>query len=89
MTKPVEIPQSHRDLLEPPICAVLATMLPNGFPHANVVWCGFDGTNVLISTTAERTKGKNMAARPLATILVVDPDDGNRWIRHHRQDIRQ
>lgn len=81
MTDPVEIPRSHHDLLERPICAVLATMLPNGFPQANVVWCGFDGTNVLISTTAERTKAKNMAARPLATVLVVDPDDGNRWIQ--------
>lgn len=80
MAQPVAVPESHRDLLERPICAVLATMLPSGFPQANVVWCGFDGTNVLVSTTAERTKGRNMAAHPLATILVIDPDDANRWI---------
>jgi len=81
MADPIAIPESHRDLLERPICAVLATMLPSGFPQANVVWCGYDGTDVLISTTAERAKGRNMAARPRATILIVDPDDGNRWIQ--------
>lgn len=80
MKPTVAIPESHRDLLEWPIHAVLATILPSGFPQAQPVWCGFDGTHVLISTTLERAKGRNMAARPQATVLVVDPDDGSRWI---------
>ena len=75
------IPASHHDLLERPICGVLATMLPSGFPQASVVWCGFDGTDVLVSTPAERTKTKNMAARPLVAILIADPDDGNRFLQ--------
>jgi len=75
------IPASHHDLLERPICGVLATMLPSGFPQASVVWCGFDGTDVLVSTTAERTKTKNMAARPLVAILIADPDDGSRFLQ--------
>lgn len=78
---PAVIPDSHRDLFERPICGVLATMLSSGFPQANVVWCDIDGDDVLISTTLERTKGRNMAERPRATVLVVDPDDGNRWIQ--------
>ncbi len=81
MTEPAAIPASHRDLLERPICGVLATMLPSGFPQASVVWCGLDGTDVLVSTTAERTKTTNVAARPMVAILVADPDDGNRWIQ--------
>ena len=80
MKPTVTVPESHRDLLVRPLCGVLATMLPNGFPQAQPVWCGFDGTNVLVSTTLEGVKGGNMAARPLATILVVDPDDTSRWI---------
>lgn len=80
MKPTVAVPESHRDLLVRPITAVLATMLPSGFPHAQPVWCGFDGTNVLVSTTLERAKGRNMAARPWATILVVDPEDTSRWI---------
>ena len=75
------IPASHHDLLERPICGVLATMLPSGFPQASVVWCGFDGTDVLVSTTVERAKSKNMAARPLVAILIADPDDGNRFLQ--------
>jgi PPOX class probable F420-dependent enzyme len=77
----VTIPASHHDLLERPICGVLATILPSGFPQASVVWCGFDGTNVLVSTTAERAKTRNMVARPLVAILIADPDDGNRWLQ--------
>jgi PPOX class probable F420-dependent enzyme len=80
MKPTVAVPESHRDLLERPIHAVLATMLPSGFPQAQPVWCGFDGTHVLVSTTLERAKGRNMTARPRATILVVDPDDTSRWI---------
>ncbi len=80
MKPTVAIPVSHRDLLEQPIHAVLATLLPSGFPQAQPVWCGFDGTHVLISTTLERAKGRNMAARRQATVLVVDPHDGSRWI---------
>ena len=75
------IPASHHDLLERPICGVLATMLPSGSPQATVVWCGFDGTNVLVSTTAERTKTRNMKERPMVAILIADPEDGNRWIQ--------
>jgi PPOX class probable F420-dependent enzyme len=90
MAAPAGVPDSHRDLLERPICAVLATVLSSGFPQANVVWCGFDGTNVLVSTTAERTKARNMAARSVATILVVDPIDGNRFIQiRGRAEIMQ
>jgi len=77
----IAIPESHRDLLERPICGVLATMLPSGFPQATVVWCGFDGANVLVSTTAERTKTRNMTERPMVAILIADPEDGNRWIQ--------
>lgn len=81
MAAPATIPASHHDLLERPICGVLATMLPSGYPQATVVWCGFDGTDVLLSTTAERTKTENMAARPMVAILIADPDDGLRWIQ--------
>ena len=81
MAASASIPASHHDLLERPICAVLATMLPSGFPQATVVWCGFDGTNVMVSTTAERIKTANMTARPLVAILIADPDDGNRFLQ--------
>jgi len=35
---------------------------------------------VLVSTTRERQKGRNLEADPRATMLVVDPGDDGRWI---------
>jgi PPOX class probable F420-dependent enzyme len=74
------IPNSHRDLLAKPLRATLATLLPDGQPQTQPVWFGFDGTDVLINTACQRQKGRNMSARPKATVLVVDPKDGGRWI---------
>ena len=76
----ISIPQSHRDLLERPIHAVLTTMMPDGQPQSSLVWCDYDGEHILISTTCERQKGKNMAANPKVTLLITDPNDGNRYV---------
>jgi PPOX class probable F420-dependent enzyme len=74
------IPDSHLDLLTGPAHAVLATMMPDGTPQSSVVWVDCDGDYVLINTTLERQKGRNMLADPNVTVLVVDPGDTSRWI---------
>jgi PPOX class probable F420-dependent enzyme len=76
----VVIPETHRDLLERPIHGVLTTMMPDGQPQSSLVWCDYDGECVLVSTTLERQKGKNMAANPKVTLLVIDPEDGSRYL---------
>lgn len=76
----VMIPDSHRDLLTNPIHAVLTTMLPDGMPQSSIVWADYDGTDVLINTTLERQKGRNMLCNPRVTLLVIDPKDTSRWI---------
>lgn len=76
----VTIPETHRDLLERPIHAVLSTMMPDGQPQSSLVWCDYDGEHVLVSTTLERQKGKNMAANPRVTVLVIDPANGSRYM---------
>ena len=76
----VPIPHSHRDLLVEPIHGVLSTMMPDGQPQSSIVWVDYDGTHVLINTTLERQKGRNMCANPKVALLVVDPQDGSRWI---------
>ncbi len=58
------IPNSHRDLLDGPVIAALATLMPDGQPQLTPVWCSYDGTYVIVNVTAERQKAKNMAARP-------------------------
>jgi len=76
----VEIPESHRDLLQRPIYAVLTTMMPSGQPQSSLVWWDYDGECVLISTTLERRKSRNMLANPKVTVLVIDPANSARYV---------
>jgi PPOX class probable F420-dependent enzyme len=76
----VTIPDSHRDLLTGTAHGVLATMMPDGQPQCSVVWVDYDGAYVLINTTLERQKGRNMRGNPNVAVLVVDPRDASRWI---------
>lgn len=77
---PVAIPQSHRDLLVSSVFGVLTTMMPGGQPQSSLVWVDYDGSEVLINTTLERQKSKNMLANPKVTVLVVDPANTSRFI---------
>lgn len=78
---PNTIPESHRDLLQSPIHGVLTTMMPDGMPQSSIVWVDYDGASVLINTTLERQKGRNMQANPKVALLVIDPQDSSRWIQ--------
>jgi len=69
----VEIPASHRDLLNGPRVAALTTVMPDGTPQTTVVWCNFDGTHILVSTMRGFRKEKNMRRNPKVTLLCYDP----------------
>jgi PPOX class probable F420-dependent enzyme len=74
------IPQSHLDLLLEPIAGVLTTLMPDGQPQMSIVWVDYDGRYVLINTTLERQKGKNMVANPKVNVLVIDPKNASRYL---------
>jgi PPOX class probable F420-dependent enzyme len=74
------IPDTHRDLIERPIDAVLVTVMPDGQPQATVVWCSFDEPFVMINTMKGFRKEKNMRVNPKVSLLVVDPGTSSRWI---------
>jgi len=74
------IPDSHRDLLDRPIDAVLVTVMPDGQPQATVVWCNLDDPFVMINTMEGFRKERNMRANPKVALLVVDPQSASRWI---------
>lgn len=76
----VTIPNTHLDLFQTPVHGVLATMMPDGTPQSSMIWVDYDGEYVLVNTTLERQKGKNMRANPKVTILVIDPKNSGRWI---------
>jgi PPOX class probable F420-dependent enzyme len=74
------IPVTHTDLLRRPIVVALSTRMPDGSAQTQPVWCSLDGNDVLVNTTRQRRKARNLARDPRATVLAVDPDDSSRWI---------
>ncbi len=74
------IPDSHQDLLLEPIHGVLTTMMPDGQPQMSIVWVDYDGTDVLLNTTLERQKGRNMRANPKVNVLMIDPKNLSRFL---------
>ena len=65
----ITIPESHRDLLDGPVNAVLTTVMPDGQPQTTPVWCNLDGDDVLINTMKQFRKFKNMRLNPKVTML--------------------
>ena len=76
----VTIPDSHKDLIEGPVYAVLTTLMPDGRPQSTVVWANTDGQHVLVNTAAGRQKDKNMRANPMVSLVAIDPQNPYRWI---------
>lgn len=83
------IPNTHVDLLQTPVHGVLTTIMPDGSPQASLIWVDYDGENILVNTTMERQKARNMQINPKVTLLVIDPKDSSRWleVRGHVSEI--
>jgi PPOX class probable F420-dependent enzyme len=75
-----KIPDKYRDLLDRPLVVSLATLMSDGPPQVQPVWCSFDGTYILVNTEKGRQKYRNMSRRPAVTLLAIDPDDDSRWL---------
>lgn len=60
-------------LLDTPVFVVVGTVQPDGSPQLSPVWAARDGDHVLISTTADRRKKKNLDRDPRVTVVVQDP----------------
>src|SRR5579875_1410695 len=59
----IEIPESHRALLQLPV-ATLATIGPDGRPQLSEVWFVAEGDTVRISLNSTRQKTKNLLRNP-------------------------
>lgn len=74
------IPAQYNDLFERPVLLSLATLMSDGQPQVTPVWGDFDGTHIRINTAAGRQKHKNMAERPQVTVMLLDPENSQRYI---------
>jgi PPOX class probable F420-dependent enzyme len=66
-------------LLEPNF-ATVATLNPDGSSQLSIVWIDWDGEDVLFNTAAGRAKPRNLERDPRVSVLVVDREDGYRWV---------
>ncbi len=76
----IPIPDAYQDLFDRPIIVSLATVQPDGQPQVTPVWADYVDGHVRINTAAGRQKHTNLIERPQATILSVDPDNGQRYV---------
>jgi PPOX class probable F420-dependent enzyme len=67
-------------LLGRPLPAVLTTVLSTGRLQSTIVWFACDQQDLLVSTMCEFAKARNLRSRPVATLLVVNPDDTADWV---------
>ncbi len=74
------ISTDYQDLLTAANTAVFVTIGPDGAPHASPVWFLFDGTNVSVSTTADRQKHRNMVRDHRVAFTVFDPAKPLRYL---------
>lgn len=76
----IRIPEHYQDLFDRPIIVSLATVQPDGQPQVTPVWADYVDGHVRVNTAAGRQKHRNLIERPQATILVVDPDNVQRFV---------
>jgi len=75
-----ELPESHKDLLERPLFAHIATLRPDGNPQSSVMWFAWDGDRVRFSHTKNRQKYRNLEYEPRVSFHVQDPDNPYRTL---------
>jgi PPOX class probable F420-dependent enzyme len=64
-----------KTLLDRPSYAHLATVMPDGSPHAAPVWVAREGDRVLLGIREDSVKGKNSRRDPRVALSIVDVDD--------------
>src|SRR3978361_632562 len=74
-----EFPESHRDLLDAQF-ATLAALGKDGGPQLTEIWFLFEDGEVKISLNDSRLKTKNLIARPLCSLFILDLADPFRYL---------
>jgi PPOX class probable F420-dependent enzyme len=75
----VDIPASHRDLLDSNV-ATLATIGPDGRPQVSAVWFLAEGDDVGVSLNTTRQKVRNLRRNSAATLFILDLANPMRYL---------
>lgn len=76
----VEIPASHRDLLNKKAYAHLATVAADGRPQVTPVWFDFDGIFIRVNSAKGRAKDRHMRRDARVALSIIDPDNPYRYL---------
>ena len=76
-----QIPASHRDILENPNFAHVATLMNDGSPQVTPVWIDVDGDEIVFNTAACRMKDRNLARDGRVALSVHDQSNPYRYIQ--------
>lgn len=70
MPEPMTPERGREFLAEGQRSAVLATVRPDGRPHAVPLWYAVDGEDVLINVSADSVKGRAIAGEPRVALSI-------------------
>ena len=79
-TNLTELSSVHLDLLDKPIVACAATTRRGGPPHLSAVWLMRDDEFIYVNSTRGRVKDRNLRARPVLTLMLLNPENVHHWI---------
>ncbi len=71
------ISPGFQKLLHEPAYCEIATLMPDGSPQITQVWVDSDGEHILINTTQNSQKVRNVRRDPRVAVNVFDP--ANQW----------
>jgi PPOX class probable F420-dependent enzyme len=69
------LPEEVKQLIDRPNFVHLATLMPDGSPHAAPVWMGREGDHIVICTSESSVKGKNTKRDDRVALSIVDFDN--------------
>jgi PPOX class probable F420-dependent enzyme len=69
----VELSERFAEILKARSFGSLATIMPDGSPHATMVWVDTDGTHVLVNTNDASRKVRNLRRDNRVALTVTSP----------------
>ena len=71
----MELPSKAKKLIDGKNFINIATLMPDGSPQVTVTWVDRDGDTVLVNTTEDRIKAKNVRRDPRVALSIFSMDD--------------
>jgi len=77
----VTLPEDARKLIDERHLADLVTLMKDGSPQVTPLWVDRDGDVIRVNTAEGRQKALNLRRDPRVALLILDRNDGFRWVQ--------